>query len=213
MHIPDGFLAPQAWVPAVAVSMTIVGTSVKKVKGTLDDKDVPMMGMLSAFIFAAQMVNFPVAGGTSGHFMGGVLAALMLGPWAGTLIMSAVLIVQCLVFQDGGLLALGANILNMGILGVWSGWLVYRLCTKGSQSKNAIKFPICFSSWISIMVSALACSLELWLSGTVSIKVILPLMLSIHSLIGLGEAVITLAVIEMVVRVRPDIGVQRGALR
>ena len=123
MHIPDGFLNAATAVTTSVVSAGGIGYSVKRANKKLGEAHVPLMGIMGAFIFAAQMLNFPVAGGTSGHLIGGALAAILLGPWAGTLIMACVLIVQCLVFQDGGITALGANIFNMGLCGQLRGVL------------------------------------------------------------------------------------------
>ena len=121
MHIPDGFLTTNVWASAWAISIGSVGFCLKKTTQILKDRMVPLMGIMSAFIFAAQMINFPVIGGTSGHLLGGVLAAVLLGPYAGAVVLTCVLIFQCLIFQDGGLLALGTNILNMAIIGTLGG--------------------------------------------------------------------------------------------
>src|ERR1700739_4888980 len=126
MHIPDGFLTPRVWGPLDVVSGSVVAWSLKKVSAVFEEKAVPLMGVLAAFIFAAQMINLPIAGGTSGHFLGGALAGALLGPWAGLVIITVVLFVQCFLFQDGGVAALGANIFNMGILGSMGGALLYR---------------------------------------------------------------------------------------
>src|SRR2546428_6491106 len=117
MHIPDGFLSAPVWAGMDAVSASVVGVAVRRVQRTLDGAQVPLMGMAAAFVFAAQMINFPVAGGTSGHLLGGLLAALLLGPAPAVVVMTTVFVAQCLLFQDGGLTALGANVFNMGIIG------------------------------------------------------------------------------------------------
>ena len=125
MHIPDGFLDTATSVATWIASTGGVAYAVRRVNKTLTERQVPLMGVSAAFIFAAQMMNFTIAGGTSGHLLGGALAAILLGPWAGILIMTSVLAVQSLLFQDGGLLVLGANIFNMAIVGVLSGWAIY----------------------------------------------------------------------------------------
>ena len=124
MHIPDGFLSAPVAVATGVVAVAAIAVAVKVTNKKMGEKQVPMMGVLAAFIFAAQMLNFPVAGGTSGHFVGAALAAILLGPWATVLILSSVLVVQCLIFQDGGLLALGANITNMGVIAAFSGYYI-----------------------------------------------------------------------------------------
>jgi cobalt/nickel transport system permease protein len=161
------------------------------------------MGVMAAFIFAAQMINFPVAGGTSGHLLGGVLAAITLGPWAGMLVMTAVVAVQGLLFQDGGLLVMGANILNMGLLTVAVGYGLYRTVT--GKSQNAKLVMAGFAAWISVMTGALFTALELWLSGTARVDIVVPAMLGVHALIGVGEALITVAALTFILRTRPDL--------
>lgn len=201
MHIPDGFLDPKTWAGLVVVSGVFLGLAVKKTNKRLGEKQVPLLGVTAAFIFAAQMLNFPVAGGTSGHFMGGVLAGILLGPFSGLLVISTVLILQCLIFQDGGLTALGANIFNMGIVG---SFFAYYLWSSGSKI-----FPksisVFISAWLSIVLAASFCALELAFSGTVPLRIVLPAMVGIHTLIGLGEGIITVGVLSFVTKVRPDL--------
>lgn len=166
---------------------------------------LPLMGLMSAFIFAAQMVNFPVLGGTSGHLLGGVLAAVLLGPYAAPIVMACVLIVQCLLFQDGGLTALGANMFNMAIVGTIGGYVVLRLVQQVLTGRRGFFIAVFIASWVSILLSATVCALELALSGTVPLKIVLPAMALIHAIIGLGEAVITVMVVHLILRVRPDL--------
>lgn len=206
MHIPDGFISTPVAVGGIAVAAGAVAYAVKATNRRLGERQVPLMGVLAAFIFAAQMLNFPVAGGTSGHFMGAALAAILLGPWAGLLIMTCVLLVQCLVFQDGGLLALGANIFNMGIVGCFLGYYIYRgvILVMGSRRAAAL-IGGGLAGWASIVVAALACALELGVSGTVPLRVALPAMGGVHVLIGIGEGLITAAVLALVMAARPDL--------
>lgn len=204
MHIPDGFLDVQVWVPLYGVSAAAVGLGIYRANKKLGEKNVPIMGITSAFIFAAQMLNFPIAGGTSGHFMGGVLAAVLLGPFAGVIIMTTVLVVQCLIFQDGGLTALGANIFNMGVIGSIVGYIIYILITKIDGSKRMLLGAF-IASWLSIVFAASACAFELAISGTVPIKVALPAMAGIHALIGIEEGLITILVLGSIIRIRPDL--------
>jgi len=201
MHIPDGFLDLKTWAGLAVVSGVFLGLAIKKTNKKLGEKQVPLLGVTAAFIFAAQMLNFPVAGGTSGHFMGGLLAGILLGPLSGLLVMSTVLILQCLIFQDGGLTALGANIFNMGIIG---GFFAYYLWVGLSKilGKSA---GIFVSAWVSIILAASFCALELAISGTVPLKIVLPAMAGIHTLIGLGEGIITVGVLSFVTKVRPDL--------
>jgi cobalt/nickel transport system permease protein len=149
------------------------------------------------------MINFPVAGGTSGHLLGGALAAIVLGPWAGMLVMTAVIAVQGLLFQDGGLLVMGANILNMGLLTAAVGYGLYR---SASTRSNKIKLGVAgIAAWLSVMTGALLTSIELWLSGTSQLQVVIPAMLGVHALIGLGEALITVSALAFILRTRPDL--------
>ena len=205
MHIPDGLLDTKTWLTLNILSAGFLGLSVKKVKDWLDEERVPLMGVVSAFIFAAQMLNFPIGGGTSGHFMGGLIAAVLLGPFAGFLVMTTVLIVQCFLFQDGGLLALGANIFNMGVIGAILSYYIYLAFTKLIKNKNGIFISAFIASWLSIVLASSACSIELALSGKVPLMVVLPSMALVHSVIGIGEAIITTSALGLLLKVRPDI--------
>lgn len=201
MHIPDGFLDSKTWVGLGVVSVAVVGIAVSKTSKNMGEKHIPMMGITSAFIFAAQMLNFPITGGTSGHFMGAVLAAILLGPLSALLIMTVVLIIQCLIFQDGGLTALGANIFNMGVIGAIGGYYLYL-----GLKKIIGMFKSAFiASLVAIVLSASACAAELAFSKTVPIVVVLPAMVLVHSLIGIGEGMITIAVLGFVKKTRPDL--------
>ncbi len=206
MHIPDGFLNAATVATTTAISAGGVSNAVRVAGKKLGEKQVPLMGVLAAFIFAAQMLNFPIAGGTSGHFVGAALAAMLLGPWAGVLIMTCVLIAQCLIFQDGGLLALGANILNMGIIGSFSSYYIYRLFTllfgNSSRSKLIGGFA---GAWAATVLAAVACAIELAVSGASPMAVVLPAMAGVHALIGILEAMITVAVLSVVMATRADL--------
>jgi cobalt/nickel transport system permease protein len=202
MHIPDGFLSTPVWVGMDIVSVSAVGAAVRRVEQTLDGAQVPLMGMTAAFVFAAQMINFPVAGGTSGHLLGGLLAALLLGPAPAVVVMTTVFVAQCFLFQDGGLTALGANVFNMGIIGSLGGYGIYRaLCRLRMGERSAVAA----ASWLSVMLGAAAASVELGLSGTIPFRVVLPAMLGVHALIGIGEALITLGALALVQRARPEL--------
>jgi cobalt/nickel transport system permease protein len=203
LHIPDGFLNVTVSAICWGITIAVLAMAISRTNKNLGEKQVPLMGIMAAFIFAAQMINFPVAGGTSGHLLGGTLAAIMLGPWAGILVMTAVIAVQGLLFQDGGLLVMGANILNMGLITAAIGYGLYRSVINGSQTKKLVMAGI--AAWLSVMAAALATSLQLWLSGTSNLQTVTIAMLSVHALIGIGEALITVAALSFIFRTRPDL--------
>ena len=206
MHIPDGFLSVPVAVTTGVVAVAAIAVAVKETNRKMGEKQVPMMGVLAAFIFAAQMLNFPVAGGTSGHFLGAALAAVLLGPWATVLIMSSVLVVQSLIFQDGGLLALGANITNMGIIAVFSSYYVYKgIVTLFKHSKVATLAGAGIGAWFSVVLAALACAAELSISGTSPWALAIASMGGAYVLIGVGEGLITVAVLSLIMSARPDL--------
>src|SRR5512140_1263907 len=203
MHIPDGFLSLVISAFCWVITIALDGIAISRTRKSLGERQVPLMGIMAAFIFAAQMLNFPVAGGTSGHLLGGALAAIVLGPWAAMLVMTAVIAVQGLLFQDGGLVVMGANILNMGLLTAIVGYGLYRMV-----GKNSIKTRLTVSgiaAWLSVMTGALMASLQLWLSGTAKLNIVVPAMLGVHALIGIGEALITVAALAFIFRTRPDL--------
>jgi len=203
LHIPDGFLSVIIAVIFWIITAAAVGVAITKTNKTLGEKQVPLMGIMAAFIFAAQMLNFPVLGGTSGHFLGGALAAIVLGPWAGILVMTAVIALQGLLFQDGGLLAMGANIFNMGLLTAMIGYGLYRSAL--NQNKTVRLAVAGVAAWLSTVASALTASLQLWLSGATQLQIVVPAMLGVHVLIGLGEAVITVTALAFILQTRPDL--------
>ena len=206
MHIPDGFLNVATVATTCVVSAGGVGNAVRVANKKLGEKHVPLMGILAAFIFAAQMLNFPIAGGTSGHLIGAALAAILLGPWASVLIMGCVLIAQCLIFQDGGLLALGANIFNMGIVASFSGYYLYRLATSFLGDDRRSKLIGGFiGAWGSVFLASIVCAIELAVSGAAPLGIVLPAMAGFHALIGIGEGLITGAVLSLVLVTRPDL--------
>ncbi|WP_438448762.1 energy-coupling factor ABC transporter permease [Gorillibacterium sp. sgz5001074] len=195
MHIPDGFLDPKTWITLSVVSAAGIGTALRKIRRDEDyTAKVPMIGMVSAFIFASQMINFPVAGGTSGHLGGAALASILFGPWVGMLVMATVVTIQALIFQDGGITALGANIFNMGLIASLTGYGVYRLF--GISRHKLVRTVGSFAAaWLAVEASAAAAALELAVSGTVGLSVALKAMLGWHALIGLGEGIITVGVV------------------
>jgi cobalt/nickel transport system permease protein len=206
LHAPDGFLSLPVALAMWALTIVVLGLAVARSRDALDERAVPLMGVTAAFIFAAQMFTFPVAGGTSGHLLGGVLAAILLGPWVGTLIMAAVITVQALVFQDGGLLALGANIFDMGAVGTLAGYAIYRVLCALLGGEERGRLPAAgIAAWAAVMLGALAMSLQLALSGTSPLGVVLPAMLSVHVFIGIGEAFVTVGALILIQAVRPDL--------
>lgn len=206
MHIPDGFLNVATAAGTYAVSAGGIAYSLRRLAGKLGEKQVPMVGVMAAFIFAAQMLNFPVAGGTSGHLVGGALAAILLGPWTGLLVMTCVLLVQTIIFQDGGITALGANVLNMGIIAVFMGYYLYHLTLKTFRGRGFAEALGGFvAGWVSVFMAAVACAFELALSGTSPISLALPAMAGIHALIGVGEGLITALVLGFIKATRPDL--------
>ena len=206
MHIPDGFLNLGTAATTIVISTGGVANAIRIVNQKLGEKHVPLMGVLAAFIFAAQMLNFPVLGGTSGHLIGATLAAIVVGPWAAVLIMSVVLIAQTLIFQDGGLLALGANILNMGIVASFVGYYSYRLVTHlMGNHRRAQAFGSFIGAWSSVFFASLFCALELVISGTSPIQLALPAMAGIHAVIGIGEGLLTTAAVAFLMATRADL--------
>lgn len=203
LHIPDGFLSLAVSLICWAITAIVLAMAVSRTNKSLGEKQVPLMGIMAAFIFAAQMLNFPVAGGTSGHLLGGALAAIVLGPWAGMLVMTAVIAVQALLFQDGGLLVMGANILNMGLFTAMIGYGLYRGVSKASRTTKLAVAG--FAAWLSVMGGALATALQLWLSGTSNLQTVTIAMLGVHALIGIGEALITVAALTFILQTRPDL--------
>ncbi|MBU7040472.1 MAG: cobalt transporter CbiM [Theionarchaea archaeon] len=202
MHIPDGFLSMPVVLVMWIITILVVGYSIKRTNKQISGEKMPLMGVLAAFVFAAQMLNVPVAAGTSGHFLGGVLVAIFLGPWAGTVIMATVFIVQAVLFQDGGILALGANIFNMGLIGTVLGYYLYRGLLKTLKS---VRVAAMVAAWTAIVLASVACAVELAASGTSPLNIVVPAMAAIHAVIGIIEAVITVVVISAVMKTRPDL--------
>ena len=203
LHIPDGFLSLIVSLICWVITALTLATAISKTNKSLGEKQVPLMGIMAAFIFAAQMINFPVAGGTSGHLLGGALAAIVVGPWAGMLVMTAVIAVQALLIQDGGLLVMGANILNMGLITAAIGYGLYRGVTGSSRNTKLAVAGV--AAWLSVMAGALATALQLWLSGTSDLQTVTLAMLGVHALIGMGEALITVAALGFILQTRPDL--------
>lgn len=206
MHILDGLVSGPINAATYAISGAAIAYSVARSRRTLEERQVPLLGVTSAFVFAAQMLNFPIAGGTSGHFLGGVLSAVMLGPANACLILFLVLLVQCLGFADGGITALGSNFFNMGLVGAVGGYGIFRaLVAVLPRGRSTFLAAVAVASWCAVVGGAAACAVELGLSGRMPMGVALGAMIGVHSLIGVGEALITTAVVSMVMVARPDL--------
>jgi len=206
MHIPDGFLSPLVAVILWVLAIAVVGYALKRVGQDLGERQVPLMGVLAAAIFAGQMLNFTVAGGTSGHLMGAAIATILLGPWGAIIVLTCVVGVQALIFQDGGLLALGGNIFNMGIVGVTISFFVYRTGAKLLGGKSWGLFVSAFAAaWLSIEIASLGVGLQLALSGTSRADIAIPAMGLIHAVIGLGEGLITVGAMAFLYATRRDL--------
>jgi cobalt/nickel transport system permease protein len=206
MHIPDGFLSVLVALVTWGLSILVVAYALWRVGRELEERQVPLMGVLAAAIFAGQMLNFSVTGGTSGHLLGAALATILLGPWAAVLVLTCVVSVQALIFQDGGLLALGSNIFNMGIIGVAVSYTAYRTVQKLAGNKTWGLYAGGFiAAWCSIFIASLACAIELALSGTSPANIAIPAMGGIHALIGIGEGLITVGALAFLHASRPDL--------
>lgn len=205
MHIPDGFIDAKTAAITGALAATGLGVALRHASRHLPPQRVPLLGLSAAFVFAAQMLNFPVAAGTSGHLIGGVLAAALLGPSAAVIVISAVLIVQCFVFADGGVTALGANIFNMALVGGVGGWLVYRLLSSLIPGLFGRLLAATFGAWCSTVLASIACAAQLAASGTVAASAAFAAMAGVHMLIGIGEGVITGLVLGLVWTHRPEL--------
>jgi cobalt/nickel transport system permease protein len=211
VHIPDGFIDLKTATATAALSAGGVGLALHQVRRELPARKVPLLGLAAAFLFAAQMVNFPVAGGTSGHLIGGVLVAALLGPGAAVVVVTTVLIVQCFLFADGGVTALGANIFNMAILDSVCGWWIYRLVCAWLPGVRGRVTAIAFAGWCGAVLASVSCAGQLACSETVPWSVAFPAMAGVHALIGIGEGLISALVFLAIWRTRPDMISGTGA--
>ncbi|HET6561699.1 MAG TPA: energy-coupling factor ABC transporter permease [Marmoricola sp.] len=208
MHVPDGFLDAPTSVATGVAAAAAVGLALRGSRRELDDRAAPMAGLVATFVFAAQMLNFPVGAGTSGHLLGGALAAVLVGPWTAVLVLSVVLLVQSLLFADGGVTALGTNVVLMGVVGVVVGWFVFRALQTVLPSRTALVAPLAaVAAYVSVPVTALAFVGLYAVGGTAPIPLdaLATAMLGWHAVIGLGEAAITGLVVASIVSVRPDL--------
>jgi cobalt/nickel transport system permease protein len=206
MHVPDGFLSTLVSIVLWVLSALALAYALRRVGRDLGERQVPLMGVLAAAIFAGQMLNFSVAGGTSGHLLGAALATVLLGPWAAIIVMTSVVGIQALIFQDGGLLAMGANLFNMAVIGVTVSYFVYTSVRKLAGDRPwGVILAGSAAAWFSIVAAALACALELALSGTSPANISVPAMGAIHMLIGIGEGLITAGALAFLSAARRDL--------
>lgn len=206
MHIPDGFLSLPVALTLWIVSIGLIGIAIRRLEHTLSEREIPLMGVLAAAVFAGQMLNFSVTGGTSGHLLGAALVTILLGPYPAMLVMTAVVSVQALLFQDGGLVVMGANLFNMAIVGVWTAYAVFVLFRRlAGETRWGLLAGGFAAAWSSIFVAALACALQLALSGTSPASLAVPAMSGIHALIGIGEGLITVGALAFLYAARPDL--------
>lgn len=208
MHIPDGFIDAPTSAAAGAVAVAGLAVCVRRSADAMEDKQAPMAGLVAAFIFAVQMLNFPVAGGTSGHLLGGALAAVLVGPWLGALCVSVVLAVQALLFADGGLSALGLNIVNMALVGTFVAYGVFLLFRRFlPATQGGVVAASAGAALISVVFASFAFTLEYAIGGTggASLSRVAGAMVGVHFLIGIGEAIITALTVSAVLAGRPDL--------
>ncbi len=208
MHIPEGFINLPTSLGAAAVAGGGVWASLRAASRDLKDRLVPFAGVTAAFIFALQMLNFPVAAGTTGHLLGGALAAILLGPWLGVVAVTVVVVVQALLFADGGLVAMGLNVFNMAIITALSGWYMFRLVTRALPGRRSVVLVgALVAAWVSVIVSSIGFSIQYAIGGVGGVDPVLVFqsMVGVHALIGIGEGLITAAAIGAVLAARPDL--------
>jgi len=206
LHIPDGFVSTPVAIVGWIAMIAAVAVAVRMSNRQLNDRAVPLMGIMAAFIFAAQMMNFPVAGGTSGHMLGGVLAAILLGPWAAIIVMTAVVGLQAILFQDGGIAALGVNVFNMGVLTALTGYAITKAASSFTGGNQTATLVVAFvAAWVSVELAAILTSVQLAISDTSPLDVSLPAMVGVHALIGIGEGLITAAALGFIMTTRADL--------
>jgi cobalt/nickel transport system permease protein len=206
LHIPDGLINdPRIWLAGDAVAAAAVGYAVRRESRALKPEEVPLMGVMAAFIFAGQMFNVPIGAGVSGHLLGALLAAALLGPWRATIVMTVVIVVQCLLHADGGWTALGLNVTNMGLAGTLVGWLVYRGIRRVARGRAGVLVGGAFGAWLSVVLGSLLVGLEIGLTGHADLARPVQALVAVHIPIGLLEAGITVGALAVVLKARPDL--------
>lgn len=217
--MPDGFLDVPTSVATAVVATAGVAAALRGARRDLDERTTPIAGLVAVFVFAGQMITFPVGAGTSGHLLGGTLAAVLAGPWLATLALAVVLIVQAFLFADGGITALGTNVVLMALVGVWVGWLGFRgaraVLARSRLSRRSVTVAAAFGAYLSVPATA-ATFVALFAAGgqaQLPIGAVLTAMVTWHAVIGIGEALITTLVVASVLAVRPDlVAGARGAI-
>ncbi len=208
MHIPDGFINAGVSVGAGVAAVGALSVCVRKTADVMEERQAPMAGLVAAFIFAVQMLNFPVASGTSGHLLGGVLAAVLVGPWAGAVCVSVVLLVQALLFADGGLSALGLNVVNMALVTAFGGYAVYVALRKVlPKTRAGVMVASGVAACLGVVLASIAFTIEYAIGGQggASLRAVVGAMVGVHLLIGIGEGIITALTVGAVLAVRPDL--------
>ena len=208
MHAPDGFLNAAASVGTGVVAAGGVGASLRVARDRLDDRRIPLAGLLAAFVFAAQMLNFPIAGGTSGHLLGGALAAILVGPFIGAVVVTVVVVVQALVFADGGLTALGYNIVNMALVTSFGGYGAFLLLRRVlPRRRSGVLVATGIAAGLSVVLSAAAFTLEFAVGGAAPVPLgrLVAAMVGVHTFIGIGEGIISALTVGAVLATRPDL--------
>ena len=204
MHIPDGLLSLELSALFWVLWAAFLAFALRRAEASLERRALPLLGVLSAGLFAAQMLNFPIPGGTSGHLVGGFLVALLFGPYASVIVISAVLVLQAVLLGDGGITALGANALNMGVLGGFLAYYIYIALSRISNARVWSSASIFFAGWLSTVLAALLAALELGASGTIPFQIAIPAMVFWHALIGIGEGALTLLVISYLASINSE---------
>jgi cobalt/nickel transport system permease protein len=205
MHVPDGLIGPVTAIVTWVIAVIVVGYALRRSREELDDRSIPIVGLTAAFIFAAQMVTIPVAGGTSAHLLGGAMAGIMLGPWVGTLVVTVVYAVQAIGFADGGITALGANVLAMGVLAAVGGYYLFRAITAVlPRTRWAYLGAVAVTSWVTIVGAAALVSIFIVFGGPLPLATF-PIMIGVHMLVGILEAAIATSVVAAVLATRPDL--------
>ncbi len=211
MHAPDGFFSVWLSLAGWAITIAMIALALRNTRDQLGERQIPLMGIMAAAIFAGQMLNFTIPGGTSGHLLGGALAAIVLGPWAAVLVMTAVVGIQALLFQDGGLLVMGLNILNMGIITSFVGYFVHRPISQLVKGKAGLAVGGFVAGWLSMVITAAFAAVELALSGTSPFQFALPAMVGVHAIIGIGEGLLTSFALVFILAARPDLITEKAA--
>jgi cobalt/nickel transport system permease protein len=205
MHIPDGWLSAPVFLTSNGLAVCALTWSTLRARRELDESAVPLMGVMGAFVFAAQMINLPLPGGISGHLMGGTLLAIVLGPAVAALVIAAVLLLQALLFADGGLLAFGANFLDMGLVGTLGGYAVYRLTRRLMPGQRGFYLGAALGAWLATVAGAALAAAHIGLSGTAPLGAVTLAAVIFHMAIGGVEAAVTVSVLRYLVRIRPEL--------